>query len=211
MSTIKSLVAAVGLVAVSVLYIGDFEMDVRSAAAFFERFIAPVGIILLPSVLSPERDRRILEVVRVKPLSYPLVLLSRVLLAAISIFAVIGMILLIMVISRSSFPVRALYFGAAASIACLGAIGLFVASLSGNVIAGYLVALMWFFTDMMAVPKDSALSLSLLIGDIPKPVGNRCAVAVALICCALVIQLGAERKMNVPSFVAHKLAHRRCS
>jgi hypothetical protein len=174
-----ALVAAAFTALVSLLA-GISNLDAYASAVILERFVSLIGVVLIASVLSPEQDRRIREVIEAKPFLFYKIISVRLLLASCVCFLIIVVLVFVMLICGCVFPAGEYIFGSFATAFFIGSLGFCVSGISENTVTGYLIAVFYFFTNMMAFPKDSVLYLFSLSDE-----SNVSKLPLFIIACAL--------------------------
>ncbi|MDR2162702.1 MAG: hypothetical protein LBO70_01975 [Clostridiales Family XIII bacterium] len=187
----KTGAAAILFTAATALYADVRGLDWYASAVVLERFVSLTGLILIASVFLPEQDRGIRELVGAKAFSFNKIIMTRLFLAVAICFLLIAALAFVMMMCGSRFPAGAYIFGAFATALFIGALGFGVSGISGNTIAGYLVAVAYFFMNMMEAPKDSALYLFSLSGGngYSKP-------TILIIACAMIALTFAVRALR---------------
>lgn len=144
---IHYLLAVAVVLSIPMLF-GVNDLDAKAAAQPLEFMMPFTGIILMTPVFMPEQDENIRDTVRAKKMSYELVCLMRLLMAAAVMLALTGTFVLFMKYCGSDVSFRH-FCGAAVSAAAVGSIGFFTAAVSDNTIAGYMAAVIYYVMNFL--------------------------------------------------------------
>lgn len=141
--------------------------EAQGASNVIEAFLSIIGIIMLPAVFLPEQDSAVAELIESKPCSQTFIHCARVLIVSLFIFLFMAFYVFIMAVQGGSFPVRDFIFGGFISAFALGAVAFAGYGFSGNVIAGYMLAILYFILNLTAGPKKLKMFylFSLKLGD----------------------------------------------
>lgn len=131
---------------------GISSLNEIQSASPLERLLSITGIILLTPVFYPEQNENIRDVIRSKRTDHLSVCALRVLYSVFFLAAIYGAFIMIMYFCESAVTMRH-FAGGFASAVFLGAIGFFAAGVSGNVIVGYMAALIYYIANF-AVKKQ---------------------------------------------------------
>jgi hypothetical protein len=150
---LNNTVLAVLLLALTPIIFSIRSLDYYSAAKICEQFVAIIGVILLVPIFSTEEEKGIRETVEAKFISQVYVYIIRILTAVLILAALINLIVLLFIMCGGTFHPVTLISGTFASAFFLGALGLFIASVSCQLIAGYMVPIVYFIFDLMTKGK----------------------------------------------------------
>lgn len=123
------------------------------AARICEQFVVIIGVIILVPLFSPEEEGGIRETVESKYTPQSYVYIIRILTSLLIIVGLITLIVELLILWGGSFNQGALIAGSFATAFFLGALGMFVVSVSGQLMAGYMVPIVYFILDMMTKGK----------------------------------------------------------
>ncbi len=112
---------AVGLLAVSPLFMGIANLDTAQSAQVLEMYVALIGIILLVPLFWPDQDSNIRDLIYSKAVPAAAHQLVRLLEAFAILAALTGIFVLVMIKGGCSFPAGEYYLGTLAEAVFLGA------------------------------------------------------------------------------------------
>ena len=142
------IVAAAGLLMLTPVLFGITALDAMSVSYPFELSLPFLGIILLTPIYSSEQEPGTLDAVRVRKTPYLLICGIRIIMAAVLMFMFICGFVLLM--SAMESEVSAAHAPAAfANAVFLGGLGILASAISGNVVIGYMVPVLYFVLDLM--------------------------------------------------------------
>ena len=167
---IHYLAAAAVMLATPVLF-GLAELDSRMAAQPLELMPPLMGLILLTPLLSPEQNEGISDTVRSKMTSRQLVACTRIVCSLLVLALFTGALSVYMRYNDCDVTLK-MFAGAFAGAAALGALGFFVSAVTDNVIAGYMVTIMYYIMDLFLKEKLGKFCLMSMSSNIKgsKPV-----------------------------------------
>lgn len=138
--------AAVCLTALTPLFFNIDALQGADAARPLEFWLCFVGVILIVSVLMPEQDKEIRDVICSRRLDHSVVCLIRLLYSVITMSLLIALFVGIMKLCECD--VRAFHvYTAIAESWFLGAAGFAAAGLTGNITAGYMAAVLYYLAN----------------------------------------------------------------
>lgn len=114
-----------------------------ASARPLEMFLLWIGAVLMTPVCLPEQDVNIRDCIRVRKVDYYGLCFMRVLYSAAFIFILEGIFVLVMKYCECDVTIWH-FLGGSASALFLGCLGFFVAAVSQNVIAGYMIQMVYF-------------------------------------------------------------------
>ena len=114
---------AVGLLAVSPLFMGIANLDTAQSAQVLEMYVALIGIILLVPLFWPDQDSNIRDLIYSKAVPAAAHQLVRLLEAFAILAALTGIFVLVMIKGGCSFPAGEYYLGTLAEAVFLGGPG----------------------------------------------------------------------------------------
>jgi len=122
---------------------GTASLDIMASAVPLEIFISLTGIVLLTPIFQPEQDSNIDEITASKYISHIYVYIIRIVYSLAAIVALISIFSLYLRLSGSDVTML-LWLGAIATALFLGSIGLFTASIFGNISVSYMVPVIYY-------------------------------------------------------------------
>lgn len=125
------------------------NLDSIASSMPLERFAALSGAALFASLLYPEQDPPVREMVESKPSSQTGILLTRLLLAAAALLLMEGALVLAMRMGGCTFPLGSFWMGGFVSALCLGALGFAAYIVTENLPAAYLIPLGFYLVNLM--------------------------------------------------------------
>ena len=183
---IHYLAAAAVLLATPVLF-GLAELDSRMSAQPLEIMPPLMGLILLTPLFSPEQNEGILETVRSKRMSRQLVTMLRVICALVLLAILVCTLGGYMRYNDCDVTAK-MIAGTFAGAAALGALGFFVSAFTDNVIAGYMVSIMYFIMNLFLKNKLGKFCLMSMSFNIEGSKPVLAVSAVVLIAAALLFR-----------------------
>lgn len=153
LNTLSNLVFSIAFLCAVPLLQGISYLGKGATAVCLENYAAIIGIILLASVFAPEESKNIDEIISSKatPIFKPYVV--RTVLAVMSILVLVFGFCIVLKYNSCTFPFSVYIFGTFASALFLGAIGMFISSLSGSTIIGYMSSIGYLIIIMMTGNK----------------------------------------------------------
>lgn len=112
-----------------------------------------LGALFLPAIVEVDFEDGIGEIISTKPMSKGWILLCRFGIGVLLLGIVTGVLLLYMVIQDSIFDFGRCYVSAMISQIYLGVVGMTIANLLRNVVAGYLTSFSYFFLEFITKGK----------------------------------------------------------
>lgn len=140
----QTLFPAVLLLSVIPLIYGTSNLDSVKSADCLERMVALIGLPMLVPLLKPEQNGGMDAIITMRPFSYRMIVVMRVVL---SLICTVGLILVFegyMSIGGCSFPAYAYTLRTLAVTMTLGFVGLLASAVSGNTAVGFLVSFCWY-------------------------------------------------------------------
>lgn len=135
-----------------------------ASAVPLEIFISLTGIVLLTSIFQPEQDSYIDEITASKYISNIYVYIIRIVYSLVALVALISIFSLYMKLSGSDVTLL-LWLGAIATAMFLGSIGLFTASISGNIAVSYMVPVIYYALNFGGNQLGNFYLFSMMRGD----------------------------------------------
>lgn len=129
------------------------NLDSTIAAKLCEQYISIVGIVLLVPIFSPEEEVGVKETVETRYTSQLYIYVVRIFIAIFMMILLIGLAVFILTICGGIFNAGTLLAGTFATALFLGSLGLFIAAVSRQLTAGYMVPTVYFIMDMMTKGK----------------------------------------------------------
>lgn len=126
---------------------GISNLDSVHSAECLEQSVILAGIFLIVPLSLPEQSESIRETISNKKMSEWFILFIRMLTAILVLIILISAFTLIMLVCNCQFEYAKYTFGTIVSAAALGFSGLITAAISNSTIAGYLVAVGYFFSN----------------------------------------------------------------
>lgn len=136
---------------------GISNLDKIHTAECLEQAVTFIGVFLLVPIVKPEQSCEIRETVFSKRLSYSKILLLRLTIAVLILIILIMGFSLVMLVHNCLFPFWPYVAGTFVSAVALGSCGLFVSSLSNNVIAGYFSSAGYFILNLLGAITDKSI------------------------------------------------------
>ena len=127
--------------AVSPAIMGLKYLDAGASAVVLERYVSLIGVILLTPLFFPEQNKDIAELVEAKYTSHMTIIFLRLIASLVVLFIMILIMILIMKNGGCDFPFGKYLAGTFITAFVLGALGFAGSGISGNLIAGYLLAM----------------------------------------------------------------------
>ncbi len=138
--------ASVALAALTPLFFNINALQGTAAARPIEFWLCFVGVVLLVSVLLPEQDKDIREVICSKKYGYCALLCTRLLYSVFAVAALIAVFVGIMRACECDVGIGHVLCGTAGAL-FLGAVGFAAAGLTENVTAGYMAAVLYYLAN----------------------------------------------------------------
>lgn len=132
------------LLLISPLLLGLHNLDKFQTAKVLEMYVAFAGIILLPPVFLPDQNKDIRELLGTRTLSQAVVYIVRVLQAVVLLMAMVLIFIGVLKMGNCEFPATLFFLGTMSEILALGGIGMLFYSLSDQVVAGYMIPLLYY-------------------------------------------------------------------
>jgi len=142
------IVAAAGLLMLTPVLFGITALDAITVSYPLELSLPFLGVILLTPIYSSEQEPGTLDAVRVRKTPYLLICGIRVIMAAVLMFMFICGFVLLMSAMESEVS-AAHVLAAFANAVFLGGLGILASAISGNVVIGYMVPVLYFVLDLM--------------------------------------------------------------
>ncbi|MDE7320250.1 MAG: hypothetical protein K2N46_11060 [Lachnospiraceae bacterium] len=133
---------------ISPLLMGVANLEAQDTAKVLELYVALIGIVLLPPVFLPEQDRGIRDLVASRYLNGPVVYLVRIAGNTLVLVMMLGLYIGMLVHWQCEFPVGRYFCGTLAEMLFLGGLGLFFYGLCDNLVAGYMLPMVYYITAM---------------------------------------------------------------
>lgn len=114
-----------------------------ASARPLEMVLVWIGAVLLTPICLPEQDRNIRDCVRVRKFNYYRLCIMRVIYSVITVFVIEGLFVAYMKFCECDVSVWH-FAGGAASAFFFGCLGFFTAGITDNVIAGYMVQMIFY-------------------------------------------------------------------
>ena len=149
----KHLCISLFLLAVSPLFLGVSNLDPEQSARVLEIYVALIGIILFVPVFLPEQNRDLWYVVKARYTSMFSVYLTRLVISFVITAVLIGIYMAVMRAGNCGMETGKYYFGTLAEAAAFGGLGVFACSVSDNLIAGYMIPLVYYAAALGAGTK----------------------------------------------------------
>lgn len=147
-SLLPHITAALGLIVLTPILFGITALDDMTVAFPLELSLPFMGVILLTPVYSYEQEPGITDTVRVRKTPYLLICGIRIIMAMILMLVFIcGFVMLTAALESEVSIAHAL--SSYANAVFLGGLGIFASAVSGNVVIGYLVPVLYFIMDLI--------------------------------------------------------------
>ena len=130
-------------------------LNYREAASIGEMYLAAIGIILFPYLVGIEKRANVQDIVFVKKTNPAIILIIRLVLAALTALLLIGGVLYWASLQHGQFPFLEIWLGTCVSAVYLGLIGLTIVNYTGNIVAGYLVAFAYYIFEIISAGQIS--------------------------------------------------------
>ncbi|MGN0144374.1 MAG: hypothetical protein ACI398_05280 [Clostridium sp.] len=124
--------------------------DVNTAATICDTYFSLFGFIFMVSIFLPEEKENVLELINCRTINSRIVYLIRLVIAIIASLFFISVSIYILKLLGGNFPIEKYIYGSFSTAMYLGAIGLFVASITGESILGYLAAISYVLAEYVA-------------------------------------------------------------
>lgn len=141
------IILSIVFILVAPALLGIKYLDETATALVLEKYVAIIGVILITPLFFPEHDKSIAEVVESKYISPHAIILSRLILSLVVLFALIAIIAMVMRFEKCEFPILKYIWGTFISALALGSIGFFGAGISNNIIVGYFLAICYYLLN----------------------------------------------------------------
>ncbi|MBR1823715.1 MAG: hypothetical protein IJ779_05725 [Ruminococcus sp.] len=178
---------ALGIILITPMIFGTAQLSEKMAAQPLEIMSSLMGGVLLVPIFSPEQNASIRDVVRSKKTSYRLVCFIRIFCSLVVLVILISALTMYMRYSDSEVTFR-LYFGAFASGAALGSLGLLSSAVSDNYIIGYMVGASYFLMNLFLKDKLGRFNLFAMSEGVMDGKGWLVITAALLICICFTIR-----------------------
>lgn len=163
---IRNLFIAILFLIFIALAFGINNLDEFGTAYIAERFISLIGVVLITSILYPENNKEVIEVIESRVVPYNLVILLRLIISIVISSLAIYTFLIIMRYKGCEFDFIKLFVGTFSTTLFLGSMGLLAYILSKNIIVGYLVSLSYYLLNFsLGVKLGKVYLFSLSIND----------------------------------------------
>lgn len=147
-SLLPHITAALRLIVLTPILFGITALDDMTVAFPLELSLPFMGVILLTPVYSYEQEPGITDTVRVRKTPYLLICGIRIIMAMILMLVFIcGFVMLTAALESEVSIAHAL--SSYANAVFLGGLGIFASAVSGNVVIGYLVPVLYFIMDLI--------------------------------------------------------------
>lgn len=153
----QHILIGVGLLALSPFILGIRNLDAVESAKVLEIYVALIGIIVLVPLFLPEQNQDIRDLIRSKFTDIRAVYAVRYVLALAAAALLLFGYVLLMKSSACDFDTVPYYFGVLAEMIAFGGLGIFCFSLSGNVVVGYMLPIMYYIAAWGAGRKYMGL------------------------------------------------------
>lgn len=138
---------ALGLLAVSPLFMGIANLDTAQSAQVLEMYVALIGIILLVPLFWPDQDSNIRDLIYSKAVPAAAHQLVRLLEAFAILAALTGIFVLVMIKGGCSFPAGEYYLGTLAEAVFLGGLGVLAYGFTDVLAIGYMVPMVYYMAN----------------------------------------------------------------
>lgn len=139
----RPLLAAVVIVLLTPVFYNASALSYSASARPLELLLLWIGAALLTPVCLMESDNNIRDCIRVRRMNYYGICLMRIVYSVIALFVMEGLFVLYMKIGQCDVGVWH-FIGGSASALFFGCLGFFTAGVTGNVIAGYMVQMIFY-------------------------------------------------------------------
>lgn len=147
-SLLPHIAAAAGLLVLTPVLFGITALDVMTVAFPLELSLPFLGVILLTPVFLPEQEPSILDTVRARKIPYPLICGIRIIMATVlMVIFICGFVLLMAALESEVSIGHAL--ASCANAIFLGGLGILASAVSGHVVIGYMVPVLYYVMDLM--------------------------------------------------------------
>ncbi len=138
--------AAVGILLLAGLLYGTTALDAIETAKPLEFFLCFIGAALLTPLFLPEQDKDIRDVVLSKKVNYGIVCVIRLFYNLVALILLVAAFGLKMYLGECVITWTHIW-GAVVTALFLGAIGLFAAGISGNVVIGFMAVILFYLAN----------------------------------------------------------------
>lgn len=152
-------VLAIIFLAVTPFVFGVKYLDSAASAFVLERFVALAGIILLTPLFFPEQEGGIAELVESKYTSQLGVIIIRLAMSLLFLFAVIAGMVFWLHLGKCEFDVVKFTAGTFATSFFLGSLGFAAYGITGNVVVGYLIPISYHLLNFFSGSKLGSVYL----------------------------------------------------
>lgn len=152
------LAAAAGVVMLTPVFFNINALQETEAVRPLESWLCFVGAVLIVSVLLPEQDKNIRDVICARKCDYCVLLSIRLLYSAVAVTALIAVSAAVMRVCECDVRIEQVLCAAAGAL-FLGAVGFAAAGLTGNVTAGYMAAVLYYLANYGRKDKSAVFFL----------------------------------------------------
>lgn len=145
---LPQIAAAICLLIFTPVLFGITALDAMGAAYPIELSLPFLGVILLTPVYAPEQESSILDTVRARKTPHLLICGIRIIMSVIlMVIFIFGFILMMSALECEVFVDHAL--ASCANAIFLGGLGILASSVSGHVVSGYILPVLYYVIDLM--------------------------------------------------------------
>lgn len=145
---VPHIAAAISLLILTPALFGITALDAMTAAYPLELCLPFIGVILLTPVYAPEEEASILDTVRVRKMPHLLVCSIRIIMMmAMTVIFICGFVLMMSTLECEVSIIHAL--ASCANAIFLGGLGILASSVSGHVVIGYILPVLYYVIDFL--------------------------------------------------------------
>ena len=149
-----NLIISAAVLLLTHIIFGIDNLDSTASAFILEHFASLTGIIMITPVFLPEQDKNISELAESKYTPMTGIYLTRIILAAVSLFLLLSGFTAVMILMSCEFDILKFIFGTFITAFFLGASGFITYSVSNNIVVGYLLPLGYYTFNMFIGSKQ---------------------------------------------------------